>query len=131
MEALSGPQPRTAGVHEFSSSIGLSLQPGTSYWFVQTNSDPIENNQFAVGLFTGSTIETSVAGWLIGNSSFIDSGNQGATWGASGFGPAQMSVQALTVVPEPGGVGAIVAVGLATFGFARRRLKRSIVNHQP
>ena len=129
MEVLFGDSPVNGGIHQFASSIGLPLQPSTSYWFVHTSTSPVESGSFFLPWFAGSTLESSPDGWLIGYVSLVDAGNQGGSWSSSGFGPAHMEVQALAVVPEPRDFAVWAGLGLVAFAAIRHRSRTKVESH--
>lgn len=125
LEVLFGDSPVNGGIHLFASSA-LPLQPSTSYWFAHTSASPVESGSFFLPWFAGSTLESSPDGWLIGDVSLVDAGNQGGSWSSSGFGPAHMEVQALTVVPEPRDFAVWAGLGLLAFAAIRQRRKTKV-----
>lgn len=101
----------------FASTLGITLDPNTVYWFGVRNT----TGTYLGWEATGSNSETSMAGWTIDNDAAAVSNDTGAHWsdysGAYGGNVFKFAIEGNTV-PAP---GALVLLGAGGMIAGRRR----------
>lgn len=120
---VGGTQPTTSGLYTYSGSA--TLLASTTYYLQLSASGQSSGNAFQVREAASPNETAGLAGWTIGNASFVNENgswivSSGPTYGA-GDAPS-FSVQA-SAIPEPSTYAAIIgAAMLGLAGWKRRRL---------
>ncbi len=129
IETLSGPaSPQPAGSYGFSSGGSAILNANTTYFWVGTLTSSTASDRRRSHL-TASTNESSSLGWTMANAYYTKLGS--GNWTASTSYSLMFSVDAVSVVPEPGAYAVLAGVAALGLVATRRRPRGGVVRIMP